>query len=129
VTILSKLRLALRDTPRLPRDAATVELALTFAKQLDRLVVRLAEAVDEGPVQHKRVISEIDIIGRRLESALDRLGMSPGARPAVRGSEVTGGDPNSVALDGLRTDAAAGAARFDYAASVDPAVAETLAGD
>lgn len=102
-----------------------MELALSYARQLDRLFVRLSEPeAVESPAHHKRVITEIDIIGRRLEATLDRLGMSPGARPAVRdGGQVVGGDPGSAALDGLRADAAAGTAGVDYAAAVDPAVA------
>jgi hypothetical protein len=131
VTIHSKLRLALQDAPRLPRDLAVVELALTYARELDRLFVRLAEpdAID-SPVHHKRVITEIDIIGRRLEAVLDRLGMSPGARPAVRATEPgAGGDPDSAALAALRSDAAGGAPGLDYAAAVDPAVTAADAGD
>ncbi|MFD2763938.1 terminase small subunit [Micromonospora eburnea] len=134
MTISSKLRLALQETPRLPRDAATVELALTYARQLDRLIKRLGEeeAID-SPVHHKRVITEVDIIGRRLEATLDRLGMSPGARPAVRGGgQEAGGDPASGQLDQLRADAAAGgggAAGLDYTEAVDPAVTAADAGD
>jgi hypothetical protein len=133
VTILSKVRAALQSTPRLDRDAATVELALAYARQLDRLFVRLSESEAlESQAHHKRVITEIDIIGRRLESTLDRLGMSPGARPAVRdGGQSDGGDPDSAELDRLRRDAAAGAPTSgrDYAAAVDPAVAELLAAE
>jgi hypothetical protein len=124
VTISSRLRAALRSTPRLDRDAATVELALAYAKQLDRLFIRLSErdAVD-SPTHHKRVITEIDIMGRRLQAILDRLGMSPAARRVMRdGGQAVGGESDSAALDGLRADAAAGAAGVDYAAAVDPAV-------
>lgn len=131
MTISSKLRLALRDTPRLPRDAATVELALTYARHLDQLIVRLGEPESiDSPAHHKRVITEIDIIGRRLEATLDRLGMSPGARPAVRGGgQETGGDPATRQLDQLRADAAAGTAGVDYTEAVDPAVTAANAGD
>ena len=132
MTISSKLRLALQSTPRLERDAATVELALTYGRLLDKLIKRLSEdEATDSPTHHARVIREIDVIGRRLDATLDRLGMSPGARPAVRGGgEGTGGDPASAALDGLRADAAgAGAAGVDYTEAVDPAVTAADAGD
>lgn len=126
MTILSKLRISLRTTPRLPRDTATVELALRYAALLDDLFVRLDEheAVESG-AHHRRVIMEIDTIGKRLDAVLDRLGMSPGARPAVREADP-GGDPDSATLDALRYDAAGGgAAGVDYTEAVDPTVAET----
>jgi hypothetical protein len=131
MTIQSKLRRALQSTPLLERDEVTAELALVYARQLDRLFVRLGEdEAVESPTHHKRVITEIDIIGRRLEATLDRLGMSPGARPAVRGGgEGTGGDPASAALDQLRGDVDTGAAGVDYAEAVDPAVTAADAGN
>ncbi|HET7469606.1 MAG TPA: hypothetical protein VFJ81_08015 [Gemmatimonadales bacterium] len=125
MTIAEKLREALDSTTWEPRDAAVVELAVKYAAQLDELFVRLGEdEAVESATHHKRVITEIDIIGRRLEAVLDRLGMSPASRPVVRnGGEGTGGDADSAALDGLRADAAAGAAGVDYASALDPAVA------
>ena len=121
--MLSRLRASLRSTPRLERDAATVELALAYARQFDVLGAALAE-IDpvESSVAHRRAVASYKDIGRMLEATLDRLGMSPGARPAVRDGGQVGGDPDSAALDRLRADAAAGTAGVDYAAAVDPAV-------
>lgn len=125
VTVLSRLKASLKDTPVLPRDAATVQLALQYAALIDVLFIRLEEPeAVENPAQHRRVIMEIDTIGRRLDACLDRLGMSPGARPAARNAE-TGGDPASEALDGLRADADAPAG-IDYSPAVDPAVTAAL---
>lgn len=124
MTILSKLRLSLKTTPLLPRDFATRELALSYAALLDGLFIRLEETESvENPTQHRRVIMEIDTIGRRLEAALEKLGMSPGSRPAIRETEGTG-DPESEALDALRYESAGGAAGVDYTSAVDPAVTE-----
>lgn len=124
MTIASKLRASLRSTPRLPRDEVTVELALSYARTLDRLFKRLREPeAQDSFTHHRRVISEIDTIGKRLDATLDRLGMSPGARPPAREAEP-GGDPDAAALEQLRADAAAGAAGEHYAEAVDPAVTE-----
>lgn len=123
---------ALESTPRLPRDAVTVQLALRYAEVLDDLFERLAGTPDrpdalEDPADHARVVLEVSRIGARFEACLDRLGMSPGARPAIPnlGGE-RGESPDTAALDALRGDAARGypAAGIDYAAGVDPAVAE-----
>lgn len=125
VTIVSRLRAALKDTPRLPRDEATVHLALEYAALLTDLLTKLEEPeATENPSEHRRVIMSIDTIGRRLDACLDRLGMSPGARPPARDAEP-GGDPASDALDALRTDASAPAG-IDYSPAVDPAVAAAL---
>ena len=125
MTILSKTRAALRDTPRLPRDSATVELALKYAALLDDLFVRLDEHESvESSTEHRRVIMNIDTIGRRLDAVLDRLGMSPGARPPARDAEP-GGDPANAALDAQRADATAPAG-IDYSPALDPSVEAAL---
>jgi hypothetical protein len=122
----------LDTTPRLPRDAVTVALGQRYAETLDDLFDMLTsgEAAEDGAA-HARVILEITRIGARLEAVADKLGMAPGARPAADPKGGAGVDPASVALDNLRTDAAAGypAAGIDYAAGVDPAVTEADAAD
>jgi hypothetical protein len=132
---------ALETTPRLPRDAAAVQLALRYAEALDDCFEALsgrgtdpgAEDAAEDPATHARVILEIARLGQRLEAMLDRLGMAPGSRPAITGSGGEGGgtDPASAALEQQRRDAAAGApsSGLDYAAAVDPAVTEADAVD
>ena len=125
---------ALETTPRLPRDAVTVQLAYRYAEALDDMFERLGTDHDvaEDLAAHARVILEITRIGARFEACLDRLGMSPGARPAIPsvGGE-RGESPDTRALDALRSDAAHGAptAGIDYAASVDPAVTDADAED
>lgn len=107
MTIHSKLLKSLETTPVLMRDLVSVELALAYAEKLDGLLVRLGEeeALDSA-AHHKRVITEIDIVGRRLEAMLDRLGLSPAARPAVpSGGGPAVPDPTAAALDGLVRDA------------------------
>lgn len=110
------------------RDAAAAALAMRYAYALDDCFDALTgEDCGEDPAAHARVVLEISRLGARLESMLDRLGMAPSARPAVRGDGgEAGGDPASATFDALRAGAAAGspAAGFDYAASVDPAVTE-----
>jgi hypothetical protein len=133
VTVAEDLAKSLRTTPTLPRDAVTVALAHRYAATLDACFDALTGwQAEEDPATHARVILEITRIGARLEATLDRLGMSPGARPATRGAEgMTGDDPARDSLDTLRRDADAGApaSGVDYAAAVDPAVAEALAED
>ncbi len=110
------------------RDAATVELALVHARQLDVIAAALTELDPvENSVGYRRAVASYKDIARMLEATLDRLGMSPAARPARRGEEEAGGDPDSAALDRLRADAAAGTAGVDYTAAVDPAVAALIA--
>jgi hypothetical protein len=124
---------ALESTPRMPRDAGAVGLAKAYAGLLDDCFDALAnDDATEDPAEHARKVLEISRIGARLEAMLDRLGMAPGARPAVpNGRGGTGGDPASSALDALRSDAAAGAPStgIDYAAAVDPSVTEADAED
>lgn len=121
---------ALITAPHLPRDLAAVQLARTYADMLDDALDRLAERAeeeDDGSRAFARVVAVIAKIGPRYEAVLDKLGMSPGARPAVRGGEPHGVDPAAAALDDLRDGAVADG--VDYSAVVDPAVAEADAAD
>lgn len=123
---------ALATTPRLPRDAVTVALAYRYANVLDDCFEALVgDDAIEDPAEHARKVLEIARLGQRLEATLDRLGMSPSARPAVTGSGGEVVDPATGELDRLRADAAAGApsSGLDYAAAVDPAVTEADAAD
>jgi hypothetical protein len=133
VTIGGELDEALQSTPTLPRDSVAVALARRYASALDDCFDSLIndEAAEDGAA-HARVILEISRLGGRLEAMLDRLGMSPAARPAV----PTGGGADvpsaaRAALEQLERDAAAGAptSGVDYAAVVDPAVTEADAED
>lgn len=126
MTIGGDLRQSLETTPVLPRDRATIALAKRYADALDDCFDDLlnGEAAEDG-AEHARKILEIARVGARLEAMLDRLGMSPSARPAVTGSGgETVVDPATAELERLRADAAAGAPTtgLDYAAAVDPAV-------
>lgn len=120
---------ALETTPRLPRDAAYVQLGLRYAETMDDLFDALATDPDaaEDRATHARVILEITRIGARFEACMDRLGMSPGSRPVIPnpGGE-RGQSPEASSLQSLRDGITAGfpAPGLDYAAAVDPAVAE-----
>jgi len=128
VTISGELDEALESTPVLPRDSVAVALARRYANALDDCFDSLIndEAAEDGAA-HARVILEISRLGGRLEAMLDRLGMSPAARPAVpTGGGGGGPSPAGVALEQLERDAAAGAptSGVDHTAFVDPAVTE-----
>ena len=128
-TIAGDLAEAFTTTPTLPRDVVTKTLAMRYAETLDDCFDALiSDDAMEDPAEHARKILEIARLGARLEAQLDRLGMAPSARPAVTGSSggESGQDAASAALAGLRADTAAGAPTtgLDYAAAVDPAVAE-----
>jgi hypothetical protein len=138
-SIEGALEVALETTPRLPRDMATVQLALRYAELLDDLFAALGKQVapedaerDDG-AEYARTVLAIARTGARFEATLDRLGMAPSARPAVTG--IGGGEhgptAEAVALEQLRADASAGApaSGVDYAAAVDPAVAAADAAD
>jgi hypothetical protein len=130
-SILTDLDAGLETTPRLPRDAATVALARRYARALDVCLDDLDRIeCQEDAAAHARKVLEIARLGQRLEGMLDRLGMAPGSRPALKGGE-SGGDPASASLAQLERDAAAGApaSGVDYAAGVDPAVTEADAED
>jgi hypothetical protein len=121
---------AVLTAPHLPRDLAAVHLARHYASMLDDAFDRLtdsAEQDDEDSRSFARVVGIVAKIGPRYEAVLDKLGMSPGARPAVRGGEPHGVDPAATALERLRGGGAA--AGVDPAAYLDPAVAEALADD
>jgi hypothetical protein len=133
VTISSELDEALESTPVLPRDSVAVALARRYANALDDCFDSLIndEASEDGAA-HARVILEISRLGGRLEAMLDRLGMSPAARPAVpTGGGASGPTVAGAALEQLERDAAAGAptSGVDYTAAVDPAVTEADAED
>jgi hypothetical protein len=133
VSVEGALEEALETTPLLPRDLAARQLALRYAETLDDLFDSLVngDAAEDGAA-HARVILEIARVGARYEAMLDRLGMSPGARPVIPNGGAPGGtSPDAGRLDQLRRDAAAGAptSGVDYAAAVDPAVAEADAAD
>jgi hypothetical protein len=128
MSVEGALEESLESTPHLPRDRVTVQLALRYAEALDDCFAALTGVeASEDAAAHARVILEITRLGARLEACLDRLGMSPGARPSIPnlGGE-RGQSPDTAALDQLRRDAAAGApaSGIDYAAGVDPSVAE-----
>jgi hypothetical protein len=106
-----------------------VALAYRYAAALDDCFDALGgDNPTEDPADHARKILEIARLGQRLELTLDRLGMSPAARPAVTGNGggEHGPTPAAGELERLRADAAAGAptSGLDYAASVDPAVTD-----
>jgi hypothetical protein len=125
---------SLESTPVLPRDAVAVGLARRYAAALDDCFDALVngDAAEDDAV-HARVVLEITRLGGRLEAMLDRLGMAPSARPAVpSGAGGTDGPTAAAgALSQLERDRAAGAptSGFDYAAPVDPAVADAIAAD
>lgn len=127
------LLVALETTPVLPRDQLAVAMATRYAERLDELFdMEAGDDAAESGAAHARITLEITRIGARLEAMLDRLGMAPAARRAVTGAgEGAGSDPARGALEQLRSDAAAGApaSGVDYAAGVDPAVAEADAED
>jgi hypothetical protein len=130
-SILTDLDASLESTPRLPRDAIAVTLARRYARALDTCLDDLERVeCQEDAAAHARKVLEIARLGQRLEGMLDRLGMAPGSRPALKGGE-SGGDPASASLEQLERDAAAGApaSGVDYTAGVDPAVTEADAED
>lgn len=129
ISLAVQLDDALATTPRLPRDLVTVALAYRYALTLDDCFDDLiSDKAMEDPAEHARKVLEIARIGARLETTLDRLGMSPSARPAVTGAGggESGPTAESRSLEQLRSDAASGAPNsgVDYAAGVDPAVTE-----
>lgn len=124
---------ALASTPHLPRDRAAIALARRYADLLDDATDRLDDAAEvladtdgqDGARDFGRMVTVIIRLGPRLESVLDRLGMTPGAR---RGEERNvPDDPAADVLAGLR--AAYDATRVDPAAAVDEAVTAAIAGD
>lgn len=118
---------ALRTTPTLPRDGAMVMLARRYADTLDDAYDRLSEASeqeDDEPRNFGRMVAVIAKIGPRYEATLDKLGMSPGARPATTRGEPHGVDPAASALQTLQSDGSPPG--IDPAAGVHPAVAAAL---
>lgn len=129
-SLLDALDEALRTTPALPRDRAVIALARRYAATLDDAYDRMSEASeeeDDQPRNFARMVAVISKIGPRYEAVLDKLGMSPGARPAVRGGDPHHVDPAAAALADLQSGEPAHG--VDPAAGLHPAVAEALAGD
>jgi hypothetical protein len=121
---------AIRTAPHLPRDVAMVVLARRYADTLDDAYDRLEEASEdeeEQPRNFGRMVAIIAKIGPRYEAVLDKLGMSPGARPASRGGDPHGVDPAAAALAELQSGSSPPG--LNPAAYVDAAVAEADAGD
>jgi hypothetical protein len=122
------LETALRTTPHLPRDVAMIALARQYAAMLDDANDRLAQALEEDEQRaFQRMVNVVTKVGALYAATLDKLGMSPGARPAVRGGEPHSVDPSAAALAELQSGAAPAGA--DPSAHLDPAVAEALASD
>lgn len=118
---------SLESTPHLPRDRAMIALALRYADMIDDAQDRAGEADDDDQARNvARMIGLVAKIGPRLEAVLDKMGMSPGARPATTGgAPLNGTDPGSAALAGLQAGRPGSPAPgIDYAAAVDPAVTE-----
>ncbi|MEV0899256.1 hypothetical protein [Actinoplanes sp. NPDC049802] len=130
-SIRAAVEASLPDLPRLPRDGAAVAALRLYATLLDDTVDRVQDAAEEDQARDfGRMVTAITKIGPRFERMIDMLGMSPGSRPsAPQQGGPAGGDPASAALDQLRAGVAAVAARFDPAATVDPAVTAADAGD
>lgn len=126
-SLRSALIASLESTPHLPRDRALIALALRYADMIDDAQDRLGEAGDEDEARDLgRMIAIVAKIGPRLEAVLDKMGMSPGARPATGGgAPLNGTDPGSTALAALQSGRPGSPAPgIDYAAAVDPAVTE-----
>ena len=134
-SLTTSLRKALDSTPRLPRDRAAVRLAMHYASLLDDLFDRLDEVGehrdddgrDSSVADINRLTSMISKIGPRYEATLDKLGMAPGARPALRGGDPAGVTPAAAALGALQRGHAPPG--LDPGAAVDPAVTAADAGD
>jgi hypothetical protein len=126
------LEASLPSTPALPRDAAMINLARRQAARIDDVedLIEEAESEESGRAVISLEVVRDRMIGRYL-ATLDRMGMSPGARPAVRGGEHDGKpDLAAGALRGLQSGAAGSAAAgVDQTAFVDPAVTEADTGD
>lgn len=129
------LRKGLDSTPRLPRDRAAVRLAMHYAGLLDDLFDRLDEHAehrdddgrDTAVADINRLTSLIAKIGPRYEATLDKLGMTPGARPAARGGDPQGVTPQAALLGWLQQGATPPG--VDPRQVVDPAVTAADAGD
>lgn len=129
-SLLGALDEALRSTPALPRDRAVITLARRYAATLDDAYDRMNEAgedEEDQPRNFARMVAVIAKIGPRYEAVLDKLGMSPGARPATRGGDPHHVDPAAAALADLQSGTAADGP--NRAPAVHPAVAEALADD
>ncbi len=128
-SLSTSLRKGLDSTPRLPRDRAAIRLAMHYASLLDDAFDRLREVGEDGDslANFNRMAALIAKIGPRYEATLDKLGMTPGARPAVRGGDPAGVSPAASWLAFLQSGGTPPG--FDPGASVDPSVAEADAVD
>ncbi len=128
-SLSTSLRKALDSTPRLPRDRASVRLAMHYAGLLDDAFDRLTETGEDGDnlANFNRMAALIAKIGPRYEATLDKLGMTPGARPALRGGDPAGVSPAASWLAHLQTGRTPPG--VDPGSAVDPAVTEADAGD
>lgn len=128
-SLSAALELGLQSTPHLPRDIASIALARTLATLLDDAQDRLTDAAEDQTEDGRdfaRMVTVIDRLAPKYAAMLDRLGMSPGARPATRGGELDGRtDPAAGELARLQSAApGAPADGLDYAEDLHPAVAE-----
>lgn len=121
-SLSTSLRKALDNTPRLPRDRAAVRLAMHYAGLLDDAFDRLTETGEDGDnlANFNRMAALIAKIGPRYEATLDKLGMTPGARPAARGGDPAGVSPAASWLAFLQSGGTPPG--FDPGTSVDPSV-------
>lgn len=108
---------------------AAIALARHLADLIDDATDRLSDAAEgetEDGRDFGRMVVVIDRLAPKYLAVLDKLGMSPGSRPAVRGGERDGRtDPAAAALARLQSaGAGAPADGLDYAAHLDPAVAQ-----
>ncbi len=130
-SLAAALTAALETAPYLPRDRAAAELALRYAEMIDDAADRVEQAEDDDESRaYGRYVTVVAKLGPRLEAMLDRLGMAPGARPAVRGADPHGVDPAAAALGELEAGSPGSPAPgVDHAAFVDPAVTAADAED
>lgn len=120
---------SLRSTPHLPRDQAVIAVACHLADLLDDATDRLTDAAEgetEDGRDFARMVTVIDRLTPKYLAALDRLGMSPGARPQTRAGEHDGRtDPAAAELAKLQSSGPGSpSAGIDYAAHLDASVTE-----
>jgi hypothetical protein len=133
-SLSTALRLALDSTPKLPRDRAAIRLAMHYAGLLDDVFDRMDEITEGGEEDERvadlnRLVAMVAKLGPRFEATLDKLGMTPGARPAARGGEPGGTTPQASFLAWLQSGDTVTPAGVDPRAAVDPAVTAADAGD
>jgi type IV pilus assembly protein PilB len=114
--VMANLDIAERRVPQDGRVSLLID-----GHEIDLRVVTLPSVHGESVVM--RILDKESVV-----VDLDKLGMSPGARPAVRGGEPHGVDPSAAALDDLRSGGQAPPG-VGQAAYLDAAAAEALAGE